>query len=68
MNSINNNGVSTCPTGEERYTTFIAGAFRGREYYQYDYRAADGELFSCVAPTLEGCRAKRDEWLTKKQK
>lgn len=30
---------------------------------QYDYRDTDGELFSCVAPTLEECRAKRDIWL-----
>ncbi|MDE6083026.1 MAG: DUF3873 domain-containing protein, partial [Muribaculaceae bacterium] len=34
--------------------------------YQYDYRHTDGELFSCVAPTLTECRRKRDEWLSKK--
>ena len=33
----------------------------------YDYRTEDGELFSVVAPTLEECRKKRDEWLTKKK-
>lgn len=33
---------------------------------QYDYRHTDGELFSCIAPTLEAARAKRDEWLNRK--
>lgn len=46
---------------------FIAGAFRGTEYFQYDYRHTDGELFSTVAKTLEECRKRRDEWLNKKQ-
>ena len=32
----------------------------------YDYRHTDGELFSCVAPTLKECRQRRDEWLNKK--
>ncbi|CDN30640.1 hypothetical protein BN938_0535 [Mucinivorans hirudinis] len=40
---------------------------RKSRYCQYDYRHTDGELFSTVAPTLEQCRAKRDEWLEKKQ-
>ena len=26
------------------------------------------ELFSCVKPTLEECRQKRDEWLIQKQR
>jgi len=30
---------------------------------QYDYRHTDGRLFSCVAPTVEKARAKRDKWL-----
>lgn len=67
MNTINENGISVCPTGEEKYTTFIAGAFRGTIYYQYDYRHTDNELFSTVAPTLEKCREKRDNWLKAKQ-
>ncbi len=32
-NSINNKGCSVCEQGEENYTTVIAGAFRGTEYY-----------------------------------
>lgn len=66
MNSINKNGISVCPAGEEHYTTFVAGAFRGTIYYQYDYKTPDGRLFSTVAPTLEKCREKRDQWLTSK--
>lgn len=65
-NSINNNGCSRCEPEQEKYTTFIAGAFRGTEYYQYDYRHTNGELFSTIATSLEQCRKKRDEWLTKK--
>jgi hypothetical protein len=34
----------------------------------YDYRHTDGELFSCVKPTLEQCRANRDKWLKGKTK
>lgn len=33
----------------------------------YDYRTEDGELFSVVAPNLEECRQKRDEWFAKKK-
>ncbi len=66
-NSINHNGCSVCETGKENYTTFIAGAFRGAEYYQYDYRHTDGELFFTVAKSLEQCRKERDEWHLKKQ-
>ena len=68
-NSINNKGCSVCEQGKENYATFIAGAFRGTEYYQYDYRhETTGELFSTVAKSLEQCRKERDEWLIKKQK
>ncbi|MFR9502735.1 MAG: DUF3873 family protein [Rikenellaceae bacterium] len=64
MNSINNNGISVCKEGEEKYTTFNLCPRPRRKgvYYQYDYRI-NGELFSCVAPSLERCRAKRDLWL-----
>jgi hypothetical protein len=65
--SINVNGCSVCGQGQENYTTFIAGAFRGTEYFQYDYRHTDGELYSTVAKSLEECRKRRDEWLSKKQ-
>ena len=59
------NGVSVCPTGEERheYFTLTLSPRRKKRLCQYDYRHTDGELFSCVAPTLEECRAKRDTWL-----
>jgi len=36
-------------------------------FCQYDYRGMDGELFSCVKPTLEACRAARDEWMKGRQ-
>lgn len=62
-NSINRGGCSVCEQGKENYTTFIAGAFRGTEYYQYDYRTEEGKLFSTVAKSLDECRKRRDEWL-----
>ncbi len=61
-------GVSTTTTpGTEQYEMFYTGyRIRRKKHYQYDYRHSDGELFSCVAPTLKECRQRRDEWLNKK--
>ena len=62
------NGVSTTTTpGTEQHEVFYTGyRTRRKKHYQYDYRHTDGELFSCVAPTLKECRQRRDEWLNKK--
>lgn len=61
------NGVSTTTApGTEQYEVFYIGIRNRCKRYQYDYRHTDGELFSCVAPTLTECRRKRDEWLNKK--
>ncbi len=65
-NSINHNGCSVCKAGEENYTECVLGPFRGKTYYQYDYRHKDGELFSTLRPTLDECRRERDKWLQKK--
>ena len=63
------NGVSTCTeAGTEKYERFQLGIVRRkRTLVQYDYRYTDGELFSCVKPTLDECRAARDKWLTAKE-
>lgn len=53
------------PNGRE-YEVFYNAYRPRRKHYQYDYRHTDGELFSCVAPTLKECRQRRDEWLNKK--
>lgn len=61
------NGCSTCPTGCENWEEYTYKS--GRKIYnlvQYDYRHTDGELFSCVAPTLDDARARRDKWLANK--
>ena len=69
MQSLNKNGVSITQTpGEEKFVKCHLGAFRGQIYFQYDYRHTDGELFSCVKPTLDECRAARDKWLTAKER
>ncbi len=62
------NGVSTCTeAGTEKHERFQLGmGRRKRTLVQYDYRSEDGELFSCVKPTLDECRAERDKWLTAK--
>jgi hypothetical protein len=54
----------------EKYEKFQMTVRRkSRTFYHYDYRdTADNELFSCVKPTLEECRQKRDEWLIQKQR
>ena len=63
------NGVSTCmEAGTEKYEKFQTGiGRRKRALVQYDYRHTDGELFSCVKPTLDECRTARDKWLTAKR-
>ena len=58
------NGVSVCAKGQERYEKFADR--KGKQFFQYDYRDTDSELFSTVAPTLEQCREKRDQWLSDK--
>ena len=61
------NGCSTCPVGKENYEFFIVNL--GRKTYekvQYDYRHTDGELFSCVANSLDEAREKKDNWLKNK--
>lgn len=64
--SINKNGASVCMVdGTENYEPFTPAHRKGEVFYQYDYRH-DGELFSTVAPTLEKCRERRDEWLNRK--
>jgi hypothetical protein len=66
INSINQHGRSVCKAGAENYTTFRLAHRPNSVFYQYDYRHKDSELFSTVAPTLEGCRDKRDKWLQAK--
>lgn len=69
MKSLNKNGMSISPTGEERYVYFSLTPRPRRKgrYCQYDYRHSDGELFATVAPSLEKCQEKRDEWLKQKK-
>jgi hypothetical protein len=55
-------GCSTCARGQEQYEEYYSAVSR-RNMVQYDYRDIGGELFGCVAPTLEKCREKRDKWI-----
>lgn len=56
--------------GQEQHEYYTAPKRPGKpalKLCQYDYRHTDGELFSCVAPTLEAARSKRDEWVKNKE-
>ena len=47
MQSLDKNGVSITQTpGEEKFVKYRPVTFKGRIFYQYDYRHTDGELFS----------------------
>ena len=48
--------------GHEQHEEFTSNKKR---YVQYGYRHVDGELFSCVKPTLEECQTARDKWLNR---
>ncbi|MEZ3591301.1 MAG: DUF3873 domain-containing protein [Muribaculaceae bacterium] len=63
------NGISTTQPGQEQYETFYS-SHGGRKVSRvmYDYKTQDGELFSVVASTLQECRQKRDQWLSKRKK
>nr|WP_302831053.1 DUF3873 family protein [uncultured Bacteroides sp.] len=65
MKSLNENGVSTCQAGQENYVYFnlMPRLRKKSRYCQYDYRHTDGELFATVAPTLDICQERRNEWL-----
>lgn len=53
-----------CPPGGEQWESFTSKV-TGCIHVQYDYRTADGDLFSTVARDLETCRRLRDEWLSR---
>lgn len=58
------NGCSTCQAGREQYEFYTQTVGRKRRrLVQYDYRTPDGQLFSCVAASLEDARGRRDTWL-----
>ena len=58
-------GCTLCNAlGTERYEYFTMRSLR-KKMVQYDYRHTDGRLFSCVAPTLEAARERRNQWLNK---
>lgn len=65
--AMTENGISTTTAhGQEQYEYFRTPKRPGKpsqKRCQYDYRSEAGVLFSCIAPTLEAARAKRDEWL-----
>lgn len=61
------NGCSTTEAGQENYEFFTVRLLNGRksDRVQYDYRTNSGDLFSCVATSLENARQRRNKWLDK---
>lgn len=55
----------TLANGQEQHEAFKSRATK-KKAVQYDYRHTDGELFSCVKPTLDACKQARDAWLDKR--
>lgn len=51
---------------EEQHETYKDRVTKKRRC-QYDYRASDGTLFSCIRNTLEDCRKARDAWNDKRK-
>lgn len=68
MNNRNENSMLQClRRGEEMYIRQVKRCFLKRHaLWQYNYRHTDGELFACIADTLEECRKKKDEWIINK--
>jgi len=52
----------TLSPGQEQFELFWSETVK-RKLVRYDYRACDGELFSCVAVSVATARAKRAIWL-----
>lgn len=69
MTNMTVNGVTTTKTpGQEQYEKFSRkSGGKTKTYFSYDYRDLDGELFSCVKPTLEACREARDKWIDERK-
>jgi len=58
------NGCSTTQSGQEQWEEYYSEVLR-KNCVQYDYRLPTGKLFSCVAPTLNIARERRDKWISK---
>lgn len=56
-------GISQCQSGQENYEIFKSNK---KDFFQYDYRTKNGQLFSCAAASLKKCREKKEIWLHNK--
>ena len=63
--TLNTNGISTCNSNEEKFQRFYSHILK-QNMIQYEFRFADGELFSCTANSLAGARTKRDQRAARK--
>lgn len=52
-------GLLPCNEQYEEYKDF-----QGRTLFQYDYRAEDGKLFTCVRECIAECIEAKNKWLS----
>lgn len=62
------NPKSLMPDNEQHEVFFAGIGRKQKKMVQYDYRAEDGELFSCIRLTLGECRRARNDWALKRKK
>lgn len=55
------NGCSTCSRGVESFEEYYSDVIK-KKLVQYDYRHPTGRLFSCISPTVEKARQRREKW------
>jgi hypothetical protein len=55
-------GCTTIEKGTEQYESYYSPIVK-KNLIQYQYRAENGKLFSCVRPTLEKCQQLKDIWI-----
>jgi hypothetical protein len=65
--TLHTNSVSTCNLGEEKWEKFYSYILK-QNMIQYEFRFANGELFSCTASSLAEARIKRDQYIVKNGK
>lgn len=61
------NGCSTCQVGQENFEAFYGHTLK-TWLVQYEYRHTNGQLFTCIAFTLDQARKRRDKFLQRLNK
>jgi len=68
MKKMTENGISTTLNPGNAKHEIFRSLTKGTDLCQYDYRHFDGQLFSCVLPTLQDCQKACKYWKRKQPK